>query len=87
MKFHNPITFVKYGWKQISTLIGICLLIWFIFCFRHDFHTLISNILTSTDLVKSIVSGLGLIISGIGGTFMVIINKFKGKDNVDNSAQ
>lgn len=87
MKFHNLQTFFKYGWKQLTTIIGLLLIIWFIYSFRHDFGILISGVLTSADLVNKIVSGLGLIISGIGGSFLVIFNKFKGKDDAGTDTQ
>ena len=77
--FHTPKTFLKFGWKQWATWVGVILIIWCVYEFRHDFSALISNILRSPDLAKEIVSSIGMILGGLGGSYMIIVNKFRGK--------
>lgn len=72
--FHTPGSFLKFGWKQPSTWIGIFLLCWFVYSFYGDIHTLIHNILIDTGLVEKIITG-------IGGVSLIAFNKFKDKDD------
>jgi hypothetical protein len=77
MIIHSPKSFCQYGWKQLSTWVGISLLIIFFIClFYQDLHTLIHNVLTSNSLSEKIITGLG-------GAGFIAFNKFKS--NKDNS--
>jgi hypothetical protein len=71
--FHTPKTFLKFGLKQKTTWFGIILVICFIYSFRQDFKYLISHVLRDPSLIGSIASGLG-------GSALVLFNRYKPKD-------
>ncbi len=86
VKFHNLKSFIKEGFKQRSTYIGIGAFIFYgynhaiinkiitdvLIQIGKDLPILTHNILTSPSLVSSIVQGLG----GVGATLLII---FRGK--------
>lgn len=63
---HTPNSFIQYGFKQVSTWLGIAL---FIAVFYQDIHTLIHNVLTSSMLSEKIISGLC-------GIILILFNRF-----------
>jgi hypothetical protein len=79
MIIHTPKSFCQYGWKQLSTWIGLVLLAMFFVCiFYQDLHTLVHNVLTSNSLSEKIITGLG-------GAVFIAFNRFNGKNDKDNS--
>lgn len=66
--FHDRKSFMKYGFKQVSTWVGIFI---FICVFNKDLLTLVANVLTSDNLAQQIVVGL----SGLIMVFFNRINK------------
>ncbi len=79
MIIHTPTTFLKFGWKQPSTWIGLAILIWFIYSFYGDIHTLIHNVLINPELVVQIIGG-------IGGVACILFNRFKNKNDTNSES-
>jgi hypothetical protein len=74
---HTPKTFVKYGWRQLTTWIGFVIMGWFGYSFYADIHTMIHNVLTSAELTQGLVPIFV-------GAICVIFNRFK-PDQKDKS--
>lgn len=66
--FHSKRSFMKFGFKQLSTWIGALV---FVCVFNKDLLALVTNVLTSDNLAQQIVVGL----SGLIMVFFNRINK------------
>ena len=63
---HNTESFKKYGFKQISTWVGVLI---FICVFDDDLLVLVHNVLTSANLSEKLATGLA-------GAILVLFNKW-----------
>lgn len=79
-KLHTPKSFMQFGWKQISTWVGIFGFIALLYEFRSGFGVLINNILRDPELAKQIIKFIGMLLTGSVATILVLINRFDKKD-------